>query len=142
MPRIELDAYFMSIADLAKERGTCIRRKVGSVITIDNRIISTGFNGSSRGSPHCDEIGCIEENGHCIASSHSEENSIINAKRDLFGATIYTTSFPCLKCLRMIRNSGIIKIVYRDPYPYSDKENLVFKNIESSLEWVKYESKS
>ena len=77
MARISLDDYFMSIAEIVKLRGTCPRRQVGSVLVLDGRIVSTGFNGSPPRSPHCEEVGCLMQEGHCIRCIHSECNGIL-----------------------------------------------------------------
>lgn len=58
--RPSFDATFMEIAGVVSKRGTCPRLRVGSVITVDNRIIATGYNGSPAGLPHCSEVGCLQ----------------------------------------------------------------------------------
>jgi dCMP deaminase len=113
------DGYFMNIASVVATRSTCDRRRVGAVIVKDRTILSTGYNGSIRGLPHCSEIGHMMEGGHCIATVHAEANAIIQAARHgicVDGATIYVTSSPCWSCFKMLMNAGIARIVYGEPY--------------------------
>jgi dCMP deaminase len=120
--RISWDQYFMDIANQVATRATCDRKHVGAVLVRDRTILSTGYNGSLRGLPHCDEVGHMMENGHCVATVHAEANAIIQAAKNgvaIDGATIYTTASPCWPCFRLIANSGCRRIVfgefYRDP---------------------------
>ena len=66
--RADWNTYFMNIARAAATRSTCSRKHVGAVIVRDKSILSTGYNGSIPGMPHCTEIGCDIENGHCVAT--------------------------------------------------------------------------
>ncbi|HEX6976817.1 MAG TPA: cytidine/deoxycytidylate deaminase family protein [Patescibacteria group bacterium] len=114
------DEYFMKIASAVSERATCPKRSVGAVIAKDNRLISAGYNGSPRGTPHCDDVGCYEEDGHCKRVIHAELNAIIQvafqggASTD--GGTIYTTDFPCNDCAKFIIAAGIQRVVYSRDY--------------------------
>jgi dCMP deaminase len=121
-PRSSWDQYFMDIARQVATRATCDRKHVGAVLVRDRTILSTGYNGSIRGLPHCDEVGHMMENGHCVATVHAEANAIIQAAKNgvgIDGATIYTTASPCWPCFKLIANSGCQRIVfgefYRDP---------------------------
>ena len=72
------DVYFLRVADVIKDRSTCTRLSVGSVAVKDNKIISTGYNGSPSGEEHCIEVGCLMKKGHCIRTIHAELNAIMN----------------------------------------------------------------
>ena len=101
--RLDWDSYFMNIARVVSSRATCPRRYVGAVIVRDKTILSTGYNGSIRGMPHCTEVGHMMENGHCVATIHAELNAIVQAARNgvrIDGATIYVTASPCWTCFR------------------------------------------
>ena len=74
--------YFMGIAHQAATRSTCDRKHVGAVIVRDRTVLSTGYNGSVRGLPHCDEVGCVMEDGHCITTVHAEANAILQAAKN------------------------------------------------------------
>jgi len=92
---------------------------VGAVIVRDRTILSTGYNGSIRGMPHCDEVGHMMENGHCVATVHAEANAILQAAKNgvrIDGATLYTTASPCWPCFKLIANSGCVRIVYGEFY--------------------------
>jgi dCMP deaminase len=105
----------MRIAEEVATRATCDRRRVGAVIVRDKMILSTGYNGSIRGLPHCDEAGHMMENDHCVATIHAEANAILQSARNgvrIEGAEIYTTASPCWSCFKMITNAGIRRIYY------------------------------
>jgi len=109
----------MNIARAAATRSTCNRKHVGAVIVRDKSILSTGYNGSVRGMPHCTEIGCDLENGHCVATVHAEANAIIQAAKHgvcIEDADIYVTASPCWHCFKLIANSGIKRIFYGEFY--------------------------
>ena len=111
--------YFMDIAIMVSTRSTCSRKHIGAVIVKNKTILSTGYNGSIRGRPHCSEIGCDMENGHCIATIHAEANAIIQAAKNgvaIDSSEIYTTASPCWNCFKLIANSGIKKIYYGEFY--------------------------
>ena len=119
MDRVPWDVYFMNIADVVATRSTCQRKYVGSVVVRDKTILSTGYNGSIRGMPHCTEAGHMMENDHCVATIHAEANAIIQAAKNgvmIDGATIYVTASPCWNCFKMIANSGIRRICYGEFY--------------------------
>jgi dCMP deaminase len=117
--RIGWDPYFMKIAEQVASRSTCDRKYVGAVIVREKMILSTGYNGSIRGMPHCSEMGHMMENGHCVATIHAEANAIIQAARNgvnITGATLYVTASPCWPCFKMIVNAGIKKVFYGEFY--------------------------
>lgn len=119
MTRPTWDEYFAEIAYQAAKRSTCLRKKVGAIIVKNKNILSTGYNGSISGLDHCEDKGCLMENGHCIRTVHAEANSIINAARHgikIEGGTIYTTASPCWHCFKLIANSGINKIIFAELY--------------------------
>lgn len=109
----------MDIAKQVATRATCDRKHVGAVVVRDRTILSTGYNGSIRGMPHCDEVGHMMENGHCVATVHAEANAILQAAKNgvrIEGATLYTTASPCWPCFKLIANSGCVRIVYGEFY--------------------------
>lgn len=114
--RPTLDEYLMGIAFAASARSTCPRASVGAVIAKKGKILSTGYNGSISGLPHCIDCGCIMDNGSCIRTIHAEANAILQAAEDLNGCTIYCTHKPCLNCTKLILQAGIIRIVYKNFY--------------------------
>lgn len=100
-------------------RGTCDRAYVGCVITKDNRVISTGYNGSLPGQPHCNEKGHLLVNNHCVRTTHAEMNALMFAAKEgisLKNSEIYITHSPCVLCTKLIIMSGIKKIYYNKEY--------------------------
>lgn len=116
-PRPSWNNYFMEIARVAATRSTCDRKHVGAVIVKNKIILSTGYNGSPRGLPHCDDAGHeLKDMGgrqSCVRTIHAEANAIAQAARSgtaIEGAEIYTTASPCYDCLKLIINAGIVRI--------------------------------
>ena len=123
--RADWHTYFMGIARQVATRSTCSRKNVGAIIVRDKTILSTGYNGSIRGLPHCDDVGHDLEGGHCVATIHAEANAILQAAKNgvmIDGADIYTTASPCWNCFKLIANAGIRKIYYGEFY--RDKKSL------------------
>ncbi|HEX5043416.1 MAG TPA: dCMP deaminase family protein [Candidatus Polarisedimenticolaceae bacterium] len=117
--RVGWHTYFMNIARQAATRSTCDRKHVGAVIVRDKTILSTGYNGSIRGMPHCDDVGHLMEGGHCVGTVHAEANAIIQAAKNgvrIEGAELYTTASPCWNCFKLIANAGIRTIYYGEFY--------------------------
>jgi len=102
----------MGIAAQVAVRATCTRLKVGALIVKDNRIISSGYNGSIPGMPHCEDVGCDVEDGHCQATLHAEINALISAAQEggkgTFGSTLYTTASPCWPCTKALVGAGVV----------------------------------
>ena len=127
MNRPDNDEYFMEMAFLVSKRSTCLRRRVGAVIVRDKHVISTGYNGPPRGTKHCEELGCIRQQMNIPSGTrhelcrgvHAEQNAITQAAyfgTSVANATIYTTTFPCSMCAKILINAGITEVVYADGY--------------------------
>jgi dCMP deaminase len=117
--RTSWEKYFMQIAQQVATRSTCDRKKIGAVIVRDKTILSTGYNGSIRNLPHCDEVGHLMENGHCVRTVHAEANAIAQAAKNganINNAEIYITASPCWTCFKLLANAGIIKVVFGEFY--------------------------
>ncbi len=117
--RLDWHSYFMNIAHQVATRATCPRKHVGAVIVRDRTILSTGYNGSIRGLPHCEDVGCVLEDGHCTATVHAEANAILQAARNgvsIAGAELYTTASPCWPCFKLIANAGLTRVYYGEFY--------------------------
>ncbi len=128
--RLSKDEYYINIAKAVSKRSTCLKRQYGAVIINNDEIVSTGYNGSPRGEINCCDIGTCKrlskpnnsgDYSDCH-SVHAEQNAIISASRkEMIGATLYLYGeedgkiiedcIPCPICSRMIKNSGIAKIV-------------------------------
>ena len=118
----------MDITQRVATRTTCLRRSVGAIIVRDKRILSTGYNGAPRGLAHCEEAGCLRERlgipsgqrQEICRGLHAEQNAIIQAAlygTPIEGSSLYCTTQPCVTCAKMIINSGIVRVIYENPYP-------------------------
>ncbi|NUM25452.1 MAG: dCMP deaminase [Candidatus Buchananbacteria bacterium] len=114
------DDYFMAIAKIVAARGTCDRLYASAVLVKDNRIISTGYNGSPPGLPHCNDVGHLMEEGHCVRTIHAEHNAILQAAAQggtsTIGSTIYMKYSPCIHCTKYIISAGIKRVVFEKIY--------------------------
>ena len=128
MDRPNWDDYFMEIAQVVSKRSTCLRRSVGAVIVKNKQIVATGYNGTPKNLPHCEETGCLREQlkvpsgkmHELCRGIHAEQNAVVQAAYhgvSVNGGTVYCTHQPCVICAKMIINSGIKRIVYRHGYP-------------------------
>jgi dCMP deaminase len=120
------DQYFMGIAIAVRERADCRGQKVGAVIVFEDRIISTGYNGTPEKMVNCSDGGCVrcENRGKeypsgsaydlCICV-HAEQNAILSAARfgiSVQGATMYTTTQPCFGCLKEMLQAKVSQVYY------------------------------
>lgn len=138
--RLSTDEYFLRMAELAAERGTCARRKVGCVL-VDrhNHVLSTGYNGVCRGATHCIDSPCPGADApsghrlHLCEAIHAEENALIQCRsvNDIW--TVYTTASPCVLCMRRLVGTGMKRVVFRQVYPHSMSESMA---INRQIEWV------
>ncbi len=125
------DRRFMEMTELVATWSSCYKpdRQVGAIITKDKRILTTGYNGAGAGIKSCKERGeCLRqklgiESGTrhevCYAV-HAEQNAIIQAAKlgiSVDGATLYCTHQPCSICAKMIINSGIKRVIFKQGYP-------------------------
>lgn len=123
--RVNWTKYFMNIAAQVATRSTCDRKNIGAVIVREKTILSTGYNGSIKGAPHCDDIGHDMENGHCIRTVHAEANAVAQAAKygvAIDNSEIYITASPCLTCFKLIANAGI-KVVYYNEFYRDERIN-------------------
>ena len=116
---ISWDEYFMGVAMLAACRSKDPSTQVGAcIVSQDNIIISTGYNGMPKGCSDdefpLDRTGEETKYPYVV---HAELNAILNANgRDLRGSKLYVALFPCNECAKAIIQSGI-----REVYFLSDK---------------------
>ena len=130
--RPDWDTYFMNIAEQVKTRCNCMSPAKGAIIVKDKMILSTGYNGTPKGTKHCSDGGCdrctarhegkIESGDYSIpcVCAHAEENAIVQAAYNgasTKGSVLYTTFTPCITCARMIINAGIKEVFAKVPYP-------------------------
>ena len=132
-PRPTWDEYFSNFAELASTRSP-YKTKVGCVIVSpDNRIISTGYNGFFAGAVHTH----IHQDGHEVSTVHAEANAISYAARcgtSTKDCSIYITHFPCLNCFKLIVSAGIKKIYYINEYKIN---TIIYELKDSYVEIIK-----
>jgi dCMP deaminase len=130
--RISRDEWGLKLAQLTSLRSTCLRRQVGCVLT-DSRgiVLATGFNGVPAGFPHCNEghpcPGADAPSGQSLdqcRAIHAEQNALIQLTRPYEVATVYTTTFPCTHCIKMLMNTSASRIVYLEDYAHSEAKKL------------------
>ena len=133
------DEYFMEVVKAVAKRATCDRGRSGCVIAKDRQILVTGYVGSPKGLPHCDEVGhqmktMTHENGsqtnHCVRTTHAEQNAIAQAAKRgvaLDGATLYCKMTPCSTCAKIIINTGIVRVVCEKKYRGGEESEDLFR---------------
>lgn len=121
--RIEKNKFFMAQALLTALRGTCARRKVGCVLVDEQyHVLSTGYNGTPQGMPHCIDSPCTghrEQTGvglDLCEAVHAEQNALLQCSDVKRIYACYTTTFPCNHCLKLLMNTGCKKIYYHEAY--------------------------
>lgn len=142
MTRPTWDEYFMKITRTVTERSTCLRRHVGAVLVRSKRILATGYNGAPRGLKHCSEVGCLRqmkgvpsgERHELCRGLHAEMNALLQAASHgirIEGSTLYSTTYPCSLCAKMLINGGIVRVVTTEDYPDEmSKEMLLEAGVE------------
>lgn len=122
--RPSVDAWALVIAAAVATRGTCLRRKVGCVLTdARGRVLATGYNGVARGAPHCNE-------GHSCAGAtwppgagldaceavHAEQSALTQCREPDLIHACYVTVSPCVSCLKLLMNTGCQRVVFSEAY--------------------------
>ncbi len=131
--RPDWQVYYMSIAIAVRARADCTGNRVGAILVRNDRIISTGYNGTPHGMPNCSEGGCHRcahrhayESGKdydlCICV-HAEQNALLAAARfgiATEGAVLYSTMQPCFGCSKEIIQAKINAVYYLHEWVYPD----------------------
>ncbi len=141
------DKRFSEMAKLVASWSSCYQqnRQVGAVIVRNKRVLTTGYNGAPSGIKSCKERGeCLRRNNNIPSGTqlemcyavHAEENAIAQAAKlgiSVEDATLYCTHQPCIICCKMIINSGIKRVVYKEGYP-SEFSLRLFEEAKVSVE--------
>lgn len=121
----QLDLRYLKMAQIWAENSYCVRRQVGALIVKDKMIISDGYNGTPQGFENV----CEDETGKTKPYVlHAEANAITKVAKssnNSLGATLYVTAAPCIECAKLIIQSGIVRVVYRDSYHSEDGISLL-----------------
>lgn len=132
------DTYFLSLCTLASLRSNCMKRRVGAVLVRNNRVLSTGYNGTPRGLINCADGGCTRCNGAAAGGTaldeclclHAEENALLECGRERGGAdgtVLYCNTCPCLRCAVKIVQTGVREVVYQLAYSMDDRSRKIFQ---------------
>ena len=120
----KFDHSYLEMAEIWAQNSYCKRRKVGALLVKDRMIISDGYNGTPSGFENiCEEDGVTKP-----YVLHAEANAITKVAKSgnsSEGATLYVTASPCLECSKLIIQSGIKRVVYRDEYRLTDGIDLL-----------------
>jgi dCMP deaminase len=147
MNRPSWDEYFMDIARTVASRATCDRGRSGCVIVRDRQILVSGYVGSPKGLPHCDDVNhlikeTIHEDGHrsehCVRTVHAEQNAICQAAKRgiaLDCSTLYCRMTPCRTCAMLIINCGIERVVCEFRYHAGNESEEMFQIAGVKLEF-------
>jgi dCMP deaminase len=142
------DEYFMELARTAARRATCDRGRSGCVIVRDRQVLVTGYVGSPKGLPHCDDVGhlmkkVMHDDGsitqHCMRTVHAEQNAITQAARRgiaLDKGTLYCRMTPCRTCAMLIINCGIDRVVCEHRYHTAAESEDMFRQAGVKLEYI------
>ena len=145
---MEFDEYYMNIAIAVRKKASCKGRRVGALIVKENRIISTGYNGTPEGFQNCLDGGCVRcskrgEYGRqhydiCICV-HAEQNALITAARfglPVAGSTVYSTIRPCFNCTKEMLQAYVSLVVYLHELgdPHEDRDvHEMYVNLQSKF---------
>jgi dCMP deaminase len=149
--QVQWDHYYMEVALTVKTRANCFGALVGAVLVLENRIVSTGFNGTPADFANCRDGGCArcrERELHsqgkldqltdpdlahgpkqldlCVCV-HAEANSLLSAARAgnrTDGSELYTTSKPCFACLKESYQAGVKRIVWLEEWEPTESKLL------------------
>jgi len=121
LTRPEWDLWFLRLAYVYAQRGSCRRKRVGAIIVDDqHRVISAGYNGAPSGMPDCLEAGCdvrmIDGRESCVRTLHAESNALDYVGRGALDAIMYTTIIPCRLCALRIVQAGIRTVRFHEYY--------------------------
>ena len=112
--RPKWDEYFLKLAMLASERSTCPRMHCGCVLVKDRFVLATGYNGSLPNQPHCDDVGCLIVDNHCVRTNHAEINALVQGAVhgvSIKGSTAYITNMSCTTCSKALIAAGVKRVV-------------------------------
>lgn len=120
----KFDSRYIEMAEIWAKNSYCKRRQVGALLVKDNMIISDGYNGTPSGFENiCEENGVTKP-----YVLHAEANAISKVAKSgnsSEGATLYVTASPCIECAKLIIQSGIRRVVYKDAYRLNDGIDLL-----------------
>ena len=118
-------AAFMDVAERFAQLSSAVRLQVGAIVVKDDRIISIGYNGMPSGwDNECEDTFHHHELGTCTTVTkaevlHAETNAIAKLAKSSesgLGATMFVTHAPCIDCAKLVYQSGIATVYYKNSY--------------------------
>jgi len=142
--RITFEEYGLLMAEVIAMRGTCIRRRVGCLLTDGaQRELSTGRNGPATGVTHCIAVPCpgadlpSGEGLDLCQAVHAEANALLRCPDMREARWCFVTHSPCVHCVKLLMNSGVMTIVFRERYAHDDEARALWTNTRGlHYKWV------
>ena len=120
----KFDQRYLEMAEIWAKNSYCKRRQVGALLVKDNMIISDGYNGTPSGFENvCEENGVTKP--YVLHAEANAISKIAKSGNSSLGATLYVTASPCIECSKLIIQSGIKRVVYKDEYRLTDGIDLL-----------------
>ena len=128
---------YMDVAESFAKLSSAVRLQVGAIVVKDDRIISIGYNGMPTGWDNCcEDIIRSDEVGFQVTKTkaevlHAETNAIAKLAKSSesgLGATMFVTHSPCIECAKLIYQSGISTVYYKNNYRSDDGINFLIKS--------------
>ena len=148
MKRPNKHETFLRIANELSKQSTCIRRQVGCVlIDAHYHIVGSGYNGVASKLEHCIDSECegaflpSGEGLHLCEAIHAEQNALMQCSNVNNIATCYTTTSPCIHCIKMLMNTSCKLIVFLDVYDSKAIDLWMLNSSETGRNYVLYSVK-
>jgi dCMP deaminase len=106
---------YMDVAESFAKLSSAVRLQVGAIVVKDDRIISIGYNGMPSGWDNC----CEDDNKTKAEVLHAESNAVAKLAKSSesgLGATMFVTHAPCIDCAKLVYQSGIAAVYYKNDY--------------------------
>ena len=106
---------YMEVAESFAKLSSAVRLQVGAIVVKDDRIISIGYNGMPSGWDNC----CEDDNKTKAEVLHAESNAVAKLAKSSesgLGATMFVTHAPCIDCAKLVYQSGIAAVYYKNDY--------------------------
>ena len=139
--REPVDWYFLKMALLVAQRGTCARRKVGCILVNEKKhVVATGYNGNPAGQKHCIDQPCkgaMAKSGSDLElceAIHAEQNALLQCKNVYEINKVYCTVSPCIHCIKLLLNTSAKSIIFSEEYTNQEGKSLWMKT--NGLNWT------
>ena len=139
--REPVDWYFLKMALLVAQRGTCARRKVGCILVNEKKhVVATGYNGNPAGQKHCIDQPCkgaMAKSGSDLElceAIHAEQNALLQCKNVYEINKVYCTVSPCIHCIKLLLNTSAKHIIFSEEYINQEGKSLWMKT--NGLNWT------